>query len=89
LLLLKLQSVTRLHSAFMCKMAERIDVLFGVNTVGGPRNIVLDGGPHAPTVREGGSTFNAAFVNLLLPLALYSVMPCNSASYMSGYKGKR
>jgi len=25
------------------KPAERIDVLFGVETLGGPRNIVLDG----------------------------------------------
>jgi len=30
-------------------------MLFGVNTPGGPRNIVLDGGPDAPTERGRGS----------------------------------
>jgi len=35
------QSVTRLHPA---KTAERIEVSFGVETLGGPRNIVLDRG---------------------------------------------
>jgi len=30
------------------KMAEWIDILFGVETPGDPRNIVLDGGPHPP-----------------------------------------
>jgi len=35
-----------LHCA---KMAERIDILFRVNTLGGPiRNIVLDGDPDPP-----------------------------------------
>jgi len=47
-------SVTRADCA---KMAERIDVLFLVETTpGGPRNIVLDGGPRIPPRRgEGGS----------------------------------
>jgi len=40
--------VTRLNSALLYKMAEQIKMLFGVNTPGGPRNIVLDGGPDPP-----------------------------------------
>jgi len=36
------QSLVRLHHA---KTAELIKVLFGVETTGGPRNIVLDGVP--------------------------------------------
>jgi len=36
-------------------------------TPGGPRNIVLDGGPDPPTARGGGSTFDAAFAKLLWP----------------------
>jgi len=35
-------SVTRLHSTLLCKMGELIDVLFGLKTFRGPRNIVLD-----------------------------------------------
>jgi len=37
-----------LHCA---KMAEQIKMLFGVNTPGGPWNIVLDVGPDPPTER--------------------------------------
>jgi len=33
------------------KTAEQMKMLFGVNTLGGPRNIVLDGGPDPPTAR--------------------------------------
>jgi len=44
------QSVTRTGCA---KMAERIDVLFGVETPGDPRNTVLDGGHH-PSLRVRG-----------------------------------
>jgi len=40
-----------LHCA---KMAEQIKMLFGVNTPGGPRNIVLDVGPDVPTERWRG-----------------------------------
>jgi len=36
---------TRLHCA---KMAQRVKILFGVNSPEGPRNIVLDGGPDPP-----------------------------------------
>jgi len=39
---------TRLHCA---KTAEQIKILFGVNTLGGPRNIVLDRPPDPPTAR--------------------------------------
>jgi len=39
---------TRLHCA---KMAEQIKILFGVNTLGGPRNIVLDGHPDPPKAK--------------------------------------
>jgi len=49
-------------------MAGWIEVPFGVKTLGGPRNIVLDGGLDSPTVRGGGSTFDAAFAKLLGPL---------------------
>jgi len=39
-----------LHCA---KTAERIQILFGLNSLGGPRNIVLDGNPDPPQ-RGGG-----------------------------------
>jgi len=52
------------------KTAERIKVLFGVQTLGGSRNIVFDGGHESPTARGGGSAFDAAFVKLLWPLAI-------------------
>jgi len=44
---------SQLHCA---KMAEQIKMLFGVNTSGGPRNIVLDVGPDPPPHREGKKT---------------------------------
>jgi len=34
-------------------MAEQINILFGVETLEDPRNIVLDGGPHPPVVGVG------------------------------------
>jgi len=40
--------------SFTAKMAGRIKILFGMNTSGGPRNIVLDGDPWLPQ-RVGGS----------------------------------
>jgi len=40
---------TRFHCA---QTAEQIKILFGVNTPGGPRNIVLDEGLDPPTVRR-------------------------------------
>jgi len=36
-------------------MAEQFKMLFGVNTPGGPWNIVLDGGPDPPQRVEGPS----------------------------------
>jgi len=52
---------TRLHCAIT---AEQIEILFGVNTLGVPRNIVLDGGPDpSPTTR--GREFDAAFVKFI------------------------
>jgi len=47
-------------------MDEWIEVLFGMKTLGGLRNTVLDWDPNPP--RRGGSAFDAAFVKLLLPL---------------------
>jgi len=49
------------------KTAERIDVLFEVETPGYPRNIVSDGSPRPPRQRE----FNAAFAKLLWPLVFF------------------
>jgi len=46
-------------------MPERIDVLLGVQTHRGTRNIVLDGGSPSPTARESG--FDAAVAKLLEP----------------------
>jgi len=46
------------------KKAGRIEVLFGVETPKGPRNIALDGGPDPPTVRGEGFD-DAAFAKLL------------------------
>jgi len=45
-------SVTRVPAE---KMAERIYVLFGVESRRDPMNILLDGGPGTPVVRVGGS----------------------------------
>jgi len=52
---------TRLDCA---KTAEQIKSLFGVNTVGGPRNIVLDGGPDPPTTRGKRSWCSFHQINL-------------------------
>jgi len=60
-------SVMRLHLALAYKNAEWIEVLFGVKTLGVPRNIVLDRGPDPPTGRGRGSTFDAVFAKLLWP----------------------
>jgi len=54
-------SVVQLNSALLCK--KQIKILFRVNTFGGPKNIVLDGGPDPPTARGAG--FDAAFARLL------------------------
>jgi len=45
-------SVMWLSSALVCKTAERIEVLFGVNGLRCPRNTVLDGG-HDLAVARG------------------------------------
>jgi len=42
------------HVPVTCKIAEQIEVLIGVETLGSPRNIALDGGPDPPTARGGG-----------------------------------
>jgi len=68
-------SVSRLNSA------EQIKMLFGVNTFGGPGNIVLDGGPDPPTTRGGG--FNAAFAGLLWPFV------CDTQSRMPSLDSER
>jgi len=49
------ESVKWLHCT---KMAQWIKVLFGVKTLGSPRNTVLDGGPKTHTVMgRGGKNF--------------------------------
>jgi len=52
-------SVTHVGCA---KTAERIDVLFGLESPGDPRNILLHGGPHPP--RQGEGRLDAAFSKL-------------------------
>jgi len=53
------------------KMAEWIEVRFGVKTNAGLRNVVLDGCPDPLTPLRGeGSTFDAAFAKLFWPLFL-------------------
>jgi len=42
---------------YCTKMAKQIQMLFGMNTPGGPRNIVLDVGPDPLTERGRGLTF--------------------------------
>jgi len=49
-------------------MAKQINILFGVNTFGGPRSIVLHGGLNPCIARRGG--FDAAFAKLLWPLVV-------------------
>jgi len=56
------------------KTAERIEVLFAVKTLGGPRNVGLDGGPDPNSEGGRGSTFNAAFAKLLWPLVTNSAI---------------
>jgi len=49
------------HMAALCnKAAERIEVLFGVETLEDPKDIVLDGGLDPAKVREKGSEGNFA-----------------------------
>jgi len=52
------RGLTRLHCA---KSAKRIKILFGVNTFGGPRTTVLDGGPDPP---QGGAEKLGKFCQL-------------------------
>jgi len=49
---------TQLNSVSVSKTAEQIEILFGVNTLGGPRNIVLDWGlnPHSEGRGWGGGS---------------------------------
>jgi len=49
--------VKRHISASLCKMTDQIKMLFGVNTPGGPWNIVLDVDPDPPSERGRGPTF--------------------------------
>jgi len=53
------QSVTELHSDLMCKTAELIKVLFGVDTWGCKEHCVRRGS-RSITVRGGGSASSAA-----------------------------
>jgi len=61
--------LTGIHCA---KTAEQIKILFGVNTLGGPMNIVLDEGFDPRRVRGGG--FDAAFAKLLWPLVFVTAV---------------
>jgi len=50
--------LSRGSSRLRCeKIAEQIKMLFGVNSSGGPWNIVLDVGPDPSQRGEGGPTF--------------------------------
>jgi len=67
---------TRLYSA---KVTERIEMLFGVNTPAGPRNIVLDVGPDLSTARGIDSMQSLPnYFGLLLKLVLLSAEHCGS-----------
>jgi len=55
-----------LHPA---ETAERIEVLFGLETLGDERNIVLDMGLD-PSRRGEGMEFDAALAKLLWPLVM-------------------
>jgi len=57
-------SVTRLHTTTLCKQAKWIEVLRGVEALGDPRNIVLDGS------LDFLHRFDAAFTKLIWPLVL-------------------
>jgi len=60
---------TRLRCA---KTAEQIKILFGVNTLGCPRNTVLDGGSDPPLRRGWG--FDATFAKLLWPFVVIRLL---------------
>jgi len=57
------------HVGELCKMAELVDVLFGMETPVDPRDIVLDGGP-IPC----GKRFAVPSVKLLWPLVAIILM---------------
>jgi len=68
------------------EMAEWIEVLFWVRTLGGPRNIVLDGDLDFPIARGRGSAFDAAFAKLLWPLVSRNYVNCMSLFYRLWFK---
>jgi len=49
----------------MQKVAERIEVPFGVKTLEGPVNIVLDRGPDPPRRGRGGSALMQSLPNYI------------------------
>jgi len=58
---------------FVChaaSLSERIKVLLQLETLGDPRNIVLDGNP------DFSHGYDAAFANLLWPLVYWHVCVC-------------
>lgn len=59
------------------KTDERIAVLFGMETLQGPRNIVLDGGFDPPT-KMGRTVFDATTAILLWPLVEAAVIATDS-----------
>jgi len=67
-------SLSVCHAASLCKVAntaERIEVLFGVDTFEDSQNVALDGDPNLSWQGEGKEgVFNVAFAILLWPLAV-------------------
>jgi len=65
--------LSRGSTRLLCaKTAEQIKILFRVDTLGGPRNIVLDGGLDPSTALGGG--FDATFAKLLWSLVVHFVV---------------
>jgi len=50
-------SVTQLNSVSLCKNGWTVKLLFGMNTLGGPRDIVLHRGPDTPIDTGTGTYF--------------------------------
>jgi len=60
------RGLTRIHCA---KKAEQIKILFGVNNLGCPRNIVLDGGPDPPQRAMGEGLRQTTLAFCLQPMS--------------------
>jgi len=60
----------------LCKTAERIEVLLGAETLGDPRNVVLDGGPQG-SMRPLPNYFGYLFIVILHPVCRPIVLYCS------------